>query len=122
MTDRPVLQPTPEHPITVTPHPDRVTVSAGDTEIAVTTSALALAEADYPVVRYIARDDVDMSALRRSEHTTYCPYKGDASYYDVVVGDRVLENAVWTYEQPYPAVADIKDRLAFYPDALTVTG
>ncbi|MHA3705226.1 DUF427 domain-containing protein [Jatrophihabitans sp. YIM 134969] len=122
MTDKPVLLPSPEHPITVEAHPDRVTVAAGDVRIADTTHALALAEADYPVVRYVPREDVDMSVLRRSDHTTYCPYKGDAAYYDVVAGDRVIENAVWTYEAPYDAVADIKDRLAFYTDRLEVTG
>lgn len=122
MTDKPVLLPSSEHPITITAHPDRVTVTSGDARIAETTEALALAEADYPVVRYVPRGDVDMSLLRRSDHTTYCPFKGDASYYDVVVGDRVLENVVWTYEQPHEAVAEIKDRLAFYTDRLSVEG
>ena len=122
MTDKPVLLPTAEHPITVEAHPDRVTVTTGDATVADTTAALALAEADYPVVRYVPREDVDMTLLRRSDHTTYCPFKGDAAYYDVVVGDVVLENVVWTYEQPYDAVADIKDRLAFYTDKLVVTG
>jgi uncharacterized protein (DUF427 family) len=88
----------------------------GGKVIADTRDALTLREAHYPPVQYIPRRAVDMTALTRSEHTTYCPYKGEASYYNVPAGgDRSL-NAVWTYEMPFEAVAQIKDYVAFYPD------
>jgi uncharacterized protein (DUF427 family) len=91
-------------------------VKVGGKIIADTSDALTLREASYPPVQYIPRRDVDMAAPTRSEHTTYCPYKGDASYYSIPAGgDRSL-NAVWTYESPFEAMAQIKDYIAFYPD------
>jgi uncharacterized protein (DUF427 family) len=105
--------PGPDHPIAVTRNLSRVVVKAGGRVIADTGNALTLREAAYPAVQYIPRDDVDMAQLQRSNHTSYCPYKGDCSYFSIAGG---TENAVWTYETPYEAVADIKDYLAFYPD------
>jgi uncharacterized protein (DUF427 family) len=108
--------PGPDHPITIERNPNRVVVTVGGQVIADTRDALTLREASYPAVQYIPRRDVDLAALRRSEHTTYCPYKGEASYYGIPAGgDRSL-NAVWTYETPFEAMARIKDRVAFYPD------
>lgn len=65
--------------------------------------------------QYIPRADVDFGLLERTDHSTYCPFKGDASYYSIRTGDGVAENAVWTYEAPHDAVAEIKDHVAFYP-------
>jgi len=84
--------------------------------VADTLKALTLREASYPPVQYIPRKDVDMTLLARTDHATYCPYKGDASYFSITVGGERSIDAVWTYETPYAAVADIKDHLAFYPD------
>ncbi len=114
MTDKPVRIPGPDHPITIAPASGRVIVRAGGRVIADTRAALTLQEAAYPGVRYIPRKDVDMSLLERSDHSTYCPYKGDCSYFSIR-GERT-RNAVWSYENPYGAVAEIKDHLAFYPD------
>ena len=111
---KPVMKPSPTHPITIAPHPAHVVVTAGGQVVADTRNALALQESTYPVVLYVPRSDVDLALLERTEHTTYCPFKGDAAYYSVP-GDRG-RNAVWTYEAPYEAVAPIKDHLAFYPD------
>lgn len=109
--------PGPDHPITVAPTGQPVRVSADGAELVRTDNALTLSEASYPPVQYLPREDADMAKLQRSPHKSYCPYKGEASYFHIVVdGGRVLEDAVWTYEDPYPAVAEIKDRLAFYPD------
>jgi uncharacterized protein (DUF427 family) len=106
----------PDHPISIEPNRSRVVVKVGGKIIANTNDALTLREASYPPVQYIPRRDVDMAALTRSEHMTYCPYKGDASYYSIPAGgDRSL-NAVWTYETPFEAMAQIKDYVAFYPD------
>jgi uncharacterized protein (DUF427 family) len=116
MTDRQMKIPGPDHPISIEANSSRVVVTVGGKVIADTRDALTLREASYPAVQYIPRRDVVMAALMRSKHTTYCPYKGDASYYDIPAGgDRSL-NAVWTYETPFDAMAQIKDYVAFYPD------
>jgi len=103
------------HPITISPAAHRVRVTHGGRVIADTRRALALSEASYPVVHYIPREDVDMSALTRTDHATHCPYKGDAAYYTITLEDRVTDNAVWTYESPYAATRAIAGYLAFYP-------
>ena len=105
-----------DHPITIERSPDRVIVSVGGCVLADTQDALTLREGSYPPVHYIPRKDVDMSLLERTEHATYCPYKGDCAYYSIPLGTERGVNAVWTYEAPYAAVAAIKDHLAFYPD------
>ncbi|MDH7796943.1 MULTISPECIES: DUF427 domain-containing protein [unclassified Beijerinckia] len=107
--------PGPDHPITITANPKRVVVKLGGKVIADSTHALTLVEASIPPVQYIPRADVDMAALARTSHTTYCPYKGDCSYYSLGASGAAGANAVWSYEAPYPAVDKIKDHLAFYP-------
>ena len=116
MTDKPIKIPGPDHPISIEPNRSRVVVTVGGKVVADTRAALTLLEASYPAVQYIPRRDVDMAALTRSEHATYCPYKGDASYYSIAVGGDRSRNAVWTYETPFEAMAQIKDYVAFYPD------
>ena len=116
MTERSIKIPGPDHPITIEDNPSRVVVTLGGKVIADTREALTLREAAYPAVHYIPRRDVDMAALARSDHTTYCPYKGDASYFSIPAGGDRSVNAVWTYEAPFDAMAQIKDHLAFYPD------
>ena len=112
----PILAGTPDHPITIAPAPHRVRVIFAGRVIADTRRALSLVEASYPPVMYIPPDDVDITALARTDHKTHCPYKGDASYYSIRVGDRNAQNAVWTYEQPSEAVGAIAGYMAFYPD------
>lgn len=114
-------EPGEDHPITLEPAGSDITVTVGGTQIARTTAALKMQESTYPPVLYIPRADVEMSHLTRSEHRTYCPYKGDASYFDISAGGRSQSNKVWSYEAPYSAVAAIKDYLAFYPDAVEIT-
>ena len=116
MADKLVKIPGSDHPISIEGNPSRVVVTVGGKVIADTRAALTLREASYPAVQYIPRRDVDMAALARSERTTYCPYKGDASYYSIPAGEDRSLNAVWTYETPFEAMARIKDYLAFYPD------
>ncbi len=113
---KPIKIPGPDHPISIERNTERVIVSVAGRVIADTRDALTLREASYPAVQYIPRRDVDMAALTRSEHTTYCPYKGDASYYSIPAGGGRSHNAVWTYEAPFEAVAQIKDYVAFYSD------
>jgi uncharacterized protein (DUF427 family) len=113
MADKLIKIPGPDHPISVEANPSRVVVKVGGKIIADTHDALTLREASYPPVQYIPRRHVDMAALTRSEHTTY---KGDASYYSVPAGGDRSRNAVWTYEVPFEAMAQIKDYVAFYPD------
>ena len=107
--------PGPDHPIMIEANPSRVVVLVGGRIVADSTQALTLREAKYPAVQYIPRKDVDMSLLQRTDHATYCPYKGDCAYYSIRSGGERSTNAVWTYEAPYAAVAEIKDHLAFYP-------
>jgi uncharacterized protein (DUF427 family) len=113
--------PGPEHPITIEPAGQRITVRVGDRVVADTTAALTLREAGYRPVHYIAIADVDQTMLRSSPTSTYCPYKGDASYYSIVGPDRVIEDAIWTYKHPYAAVAPIAGHLAFYADRVEIT-
>lgn len=113
---RPIKQPGPDHPITITRSRRRVVVKAGGRTLADTRNALALKEASYPEVLYIPRADVDMTLLVRTDHATYCPYKGDCAYYSIPSAGERATNAVWTYEKPHAAVAAIKEHLAFYPD------
>jgi uncharacterized protein (DUF427 family) len=108
--------PGPDHPISVTPNRARVLVRVAGTLIADTREALTLQEASYPAVQYIPRKDVDMKLLQRTDHSTHCPYKGDASYFSIPIGGDKAVNSVWTYETPYPSVAQIKDYVAFYPN------
>ena len=123
MTDtRPRLEPGPTHPITIEPHPSHVTVHAGALLIADTDRAIELREAGYPPVLYIPLEDLDYMSLRPSEQHTYCPYKGEASYYDIVPeSGKPLEGAIWYYPQPYPAVNAIAGHVAFYADRVTIT-
>jgi uncharacterized protein (DUF427 family) len=116
MDPKPVKIPGPEHPIVIKPNPGRVTVSVAGRVIADTVEAQTLWEASYPAVQYIPRKDVDMSLLERTDHATYCPYKGNCTYYSIPLGGDRSVNAVWTYEEPYFAVTLIKDHVAFYPD------
>lgn len=108
--------PGPDHPITITPNAKRVRVTFGGQVVADTTHALSLKEAGYPVVLYIPRADAKMGLLKKTDHATHCPYKGDASYFSIAADGKTAENAVWSYEQPFPAMAEIKDYLAFYPN------
>jgi uncharacterized protein (DUF427 family) len=113
--------PGPAHPITVEPSSDRVTVRAGGTTLADSTDTLVLREADYPAVRYIPLTDVDQSLLAPSDTSTYCPYKGDASYWSITAEPDRGEDAVWFYGEPYAAVEPIRDHVAFYADRVEIT-
>jgi uncharacterized protein (DUF427 family) len=108
--------PGPDHPITIERNPARIVVLVAGRIVADTREALMVREAAYPAVQYIPRKDVDMALLQRTDHSTYCPYKGDCAYFSIPLGDERSTNAVWTYEAPYAAVVSIKDHLAFYPD------
>ena len=112
--------PGPDHPIAITPNPKRVRVSAGGVVIADTARALTLKEASYPAVQYIPREDTDMAVLSRSERTTHCPYKGDASYYSLATPNGEVADAVWYYAEPYSAVAEIAGHVAFYANKVDI--
>ena len=116
MANRTIKVPGPDHPITVEPAGARIVVTVAGKVIADSKKALVLREASYPEVYYIPRNEVDMTMLERTDHTTYCPYKGDCSYYSIPSGGDKTVNAVWTYESPYAPVVEIAQHLAFYPD------
>lgn len=118
MPERSVKIPGSDHPITITPNPNRVVVTVGGIVIADTSRALNLKEASYPVVQYIPRKDARMDLLQRSQTHSWCPYKGEASYFSIPAGGDRSIDAIWTYEEPHAAVAAIKDHLAFYPSRI----
>lgn len=120
MRNRNILTPGVDHPIAISKCPATVIVRRDVLRIAQTRNALTLTEASYPPVQYIPCGDVDMSRLVRSQHTTYCPYKGEANYYSIpALGDAGM-NAVWAYETPFEAVGEIAGHLAFYPNCVAV--
>ena len=114
LRERKLFMPVPDdHPTRVIPNPKRLRASLNGRVVADTMRALTLFEASYPGVRYVPLADVDMTVLRKSPHKTRCPYKGEASYYSIVTPDGIAENAIWTYENPLPAAANIAGYLAF---------
>jgi uncharacterized protein (DUF427 family) len=121
--DKEVKIPGPDHPITISPAEGTIRVTVAGRIVAESKRALLLEEKGYPPVYYLPRGDADMSLLVRTTHYTYCPYKGDCTYYSIPIGGAKSENAVWTYETPHEAVANIGEHLAFYPtrvDAIDV--
>ena len=112
--------PGPDHPISITHNPKRVRVIADGIVIADSTRALTLKEARYPAVQYVPREDANMGLMMRTDRVTHCPYKGDATYFSIVANGKTLDNAIWTYETPYPAMAEISGHLAFYPDKVKI--
>lgn len=121
--DKEIRIPGPDHPITISAVEGKVRVTVAGKVVAESMRTLRLEESSYPPVYYLPRNDADMSLLVPTAHHTYCPYKGDCTYYSVPSGGPKSENAVWTYEKPHEAVANIKEYLAFYPsrvDAIEV--
>jgi uncharacterized protein (DUF427 family) len=112
--------PGPDHPITITPNARRVRVKVGEHVIADSADVLMLKEASYPPVAYFPREDVEMGFLAKTDRASHCPYKGDAAYFTLHIDGDIRENAVWSYEEPFPAMAEIKDRLAFYPNQVEI--
>jgi uncharacterized protein (DUF427 family) len=121
MNEKQARLPGPDHPISIQRNPARVVVSVADRVIADTRNAMTLREAAYPPVHYIPPEDVDFSQLERTDHVTWCPYKGDCIYYSVSAGGSKSVNAVWSYEDPFPAVGQIKGHVAFYPEQVDAT-
>lgn len=115
-----MLKPGPDHPITLEPAKQRWRAMFAGHVIADTNDALILREADYPQVVYFPRADVAMEYMSRTERHTHCPYKGDASYYTLLMDGQFAENAVWTYEEPHEGMEPIDGRLAFYTDRVEV--
>ena len=116
MKEKQVKRPGPDHPISIQRNPARVVISVAGGVIADTSNALTLREAAYPPVQYISAEHVDFSRLERTDHTTYCPYKRECDYYSIPAGGKKSVNAVWSYEDPFPAVEQIRGHVAFYPD------
>jgi uncharacterized protein (DUF427 family) len=124
MTMKPARIPGPDHPITIARADGRVTVTVNGHVVANSDKALTLREASYAEVFYIPMDDVDQSAITRTTRTSYCPYKGDASYFSIPAGGEKSNDAIWMYAEPYASVAQINNHVAFYPtrvDSITFT-
>jgi len=110
-----------DHPISVEPTGSRVVVRLGDVVVADSTAALSLRESNYPVVQYIPIEDVDQALLTRTDSSTYCPYKGDASYYTLSGPDGDLVDVIWTYDKPHASVEPIAGHVAFYPNKVDIS-
>ncbi|HEU4360111.1 MAG TPA: DUF427 domain-containing protein [Mycobacterium sp.] len=122
MSERPVLTPTAEYPITVAPTGHHVTVRVAGEVVAETDRALTLQESRHAAVQYIPMPDVRQDMLTRTDTASYCPFKGDASYYSVTTAaGTTVTDAIWSYEQPFPAVAAIVGHVAFYPDKADIS-
>ena len=117
---RPVLQPSEDHPITISPTEAKVVVRVGDNVVAESTSALTLQESTYPAVQYVPVADVISELAGPTATTSYCPYKGDCSYFTIKTPDGEVVDAAWGYQAPYPAVAEIAGHVAFYPNKVTI--
>ena len=115
-----MLKPGPDHPIDIVPSRQRMRAAYNGHVIADTDDALIVREANYPPVIYFPRADVEMSFMGRTEHHTHCPYKGEASYYSILMDGDLSENAVWTYEEPFEGMSSLAGRLAFYPNKVEV--
>jgi uncharacterized protein (DUF427 family) len=120
MSELKMKVPGPDHPITIEPSALHVVVRVSGREIANSKQALTLREANYPPVIYVPASEMNMAELTRADHTTYCPYKGQCSYYDIASGGEKAKRAVWSYEHPYDAVAQIKNHFAFYADRVEI--
>jgi uncharacterized protein (DUF427 family) len=116
MKEKQVKLPSLEHPVSIQHNPARVIVTVAGRAVANSRNALTLREAKYPPVQYIPPEDVDFSQLERTDHVTYCPYKGDCNYYSIPAGGKKSVNAVWSYEDPFPAVEEIRGHVSFYPE------
>jgi uncharacterized protein (DUF427 family) len=116
MKEKQVKIPGPDHPISIQRNPARVVVSIAGRVIADTGNALTLREVAYPPVQYIPGEDVDFSQLEQTNHATYCPYKGDCTYYTVPTGGKKSVNAMWSYKDPFPDVVQLRGHVAFYPE------
>ena len=120
MKEKQVKLPGPDHPISIERNPAHVVVSVAGRMVADSRNALTLREASYPPVQYIPAEDVDFSQLERTDHVTYCPYKGDCNYHSVPAGGKKSIHAVWSYQDPFPAVERIRGHVAFYPERVDV--
>lgn len=107
------------HAIAIEPSTQRVTVVVAGLVIAYSANAKVLHEKGLEDMLYVPRKDVAMTELRQTDHSTHCPFKGDATYFSIPAGGERSVNAAWSYESPLPAAEAIKDHLAFYPDRVT---
>ena len=109
------------HEISATQTVWRVNVEFNGVTIADSSKAILFREGSMAPVYYFPRDDVRMDLMRRSQHKPHCPFKGDASYWSLTVGEKSLQNVVWSYEKPIDEVESIKSLIAFYMDHLGAT-
>jgi len=110
----------PDHNVTLTPLVNHIVISISKVEIASSQRVIKLQESTYPAVFYFPREDVAFDLLTASEHTTYCPFKGHASYWSLQLAENQLENIAWSYELPFDEMLPIKNYIAFYQNKFNV--
>ena len=111
-----ILTRIPDYAVTITPYSGRVIIRHHGRVLADSSRAMRIDETKHSPVYYLPRDDVRMELLEPTELSTYCPFKGHASYWSLRLGDQLEENVVWSYESPFPEVEGLKSYLAFYGD------
>ncbi|MGP4846044.1 DUF427 domain-containing protein [Marinobacter sp. 1Y8] len=119
MTDTETQKQDHPHAISVESSTQRVKVIVAGLVIADSADGKVLHEKGLNDVLYLPRKDVVMTELRQTDHSTHCPFKGDATYFSIPAGGERSANAVWSYESPLPGAEAIQNHLAFYPDRVT---
>jgi len=116
-----ILEKIPDYSVTCTPADGTLTVTYEGLEIARSTSALIVSETRHAEVFYLPQENVDLTMFIKTDHTTYCPFKGHASYWTLKFNSHLEENVVWNYEDPYPEVQELKGYLSFYTNKVQIS-
>lgn len=118
MSQSPGHQKWPDHQVREVHLPQRMQVTINGESVAASTDVIRVDESGNPARLYFPRQDIRMDKLASSDTTSQCPFKGTARYFSVKAGDVLLNDAAWSYEQPYDEHSDLKDRIAFYDDKM----
>ena len=111
-----ILEKIPDYAVTSEPLDQTVRILYQGTVVAESSEALLVKETKHADVVYMPRDALDMSYFSPTDHSTYCPFKGHANYWSVAVETSTDDNIAWSYDNPYPEVAQLKDYVSFYTD------
>jgi uncharacterized protein (DUF427 family) len=112
----PGFQKHPNYQVDITPTADHVRILVGGQCVADSRRPLKVTETKHHPVWYLPLADVDADCIEATDHSTFCPFKGHASYWTVSIGDQLLRNSLWAYQDPYLECEPLKDHVGFYVD------